>query len=1043
MEPAPLQMFTNTTDQSLVPFSPIQKAIWFGQGLAENEPIYNTGYAFSFQTAIDTAAFSRAHKRLVKATDSLQLVVVSENGQPYLKATSEPLSALQIVDASNWEQSKLQSKLEDEIRHHLDLTQCTWRSILFVRPKGHCVWFFLHHHLLTDGDSFRILLQRQSAFYDAETSRVYQTRSASSYPQFKDWLDLQSSNKTTTSSKSSGEANTLFTSGPSNSSSKGERIVSALSPRSAKALTKLRESADFASFSPDLTLSQILLTVLFALLRRLEDKETITIGVSTHSRKNKRDRETAGIFVRVVPLTICIQGSDSFKTLFDRVSTGLIEQIHGASESQAIQEQATETNVVYNFLSGDLSQFGNSPVQSEWLYPGCHEPANHLRLHIDNTSRTEQPSFLFDFKDTAFPGQTKEVSIALFARTIEEFAQDPNQLIYRFPLIHVDDPFASMSASEIPSVHKQSSLWTAFKETSAANPDRIAILSETSEISYERLERWAEALSASSQFERFEHSQVIPIHADRSGELVAASLATLRIGKTFSPIDPELPPNRINDMVADCGAPSALDADSIRFAPSGSKETLPESTSDSAYLIYTSGSTGKPNGVLVGHQSVFNLLSDIEFKSPLENGSRCMWWTAVGFDVSIYEVYSSILYGHTLCIPPNSIRSNATRLFQWMRDMAINAAYLPPFFLADFLRWLKSGKRVTLQRLLVGVEPIDETLLTQISALVPKLKIVNGYGPTETTICATTYQVPRTAPARRTPIGIPVSGNRCYVLDTSRNLKPRGTQGELYVGGSGLALGYWRRPELQSVRFLDDPFSVGSDFPKMYKTGDLVRMDESGVLHFIGRSDSQLKLRGLRIEPAEIEETIRKHDDVERAIVRVAPLNDHEEIVCYYVGHSPISDEELTAFASAELPIRFVPKLWIHLETLPTTRNGKINYGALPNPDHSSRPFVEFDLAPPQTELETQIYAAFSHILNQETFPIHKSFFDLGGTSLAAMELLNHVNARYDLELSLRTLYLNPSIQKLANEVQTQLADSIDSLSESQIDRMLETYRNQ
>lgn len=1034
-------MKSTLENHSSLPLSPIQRAIWFGQSTAKDEPIYNTAYAFTFKSPIEIEAFKSAHQRLVTTTDSFRIVFdLNEQGEPQQRVLASSTGKLEVTDCSNFDSEELERRLHEKTCQRLNLLECPWSSTLYITSDGFATWHLLQHHLLTDGHSFNLILKRIGRLYQEELTN---DKSVSHEPEFSTWLQrrMHDSVRTSTLPTKSGSYSRLFAASAPSGSSRGQRIYHKLSGLSLEGLNGLLNQKDYQAFSRDLGLSQLLLTVTFALIYRLEEKSVVTIGVSTHCRANKLDRETAGIFVEVAPLTISIEASDTFFSLFEKVQSGLFTQVHGRNGNNQSPEASSETDIVYNFLSGDLSKFGDIPTEAEWLYPDCHEPANRLRVHVDNTVPESDPKMLFDFIEEAFPGSSKATLLSLFSTTLEAFATNSNQLISKYTLVPASSPYSALARSSLaPPDEKQESLWQCFSKIAEHRPEHPAIVCDSSSLSYGELREWATVLSSSESFDQFSESEVVPIKADRSSALVAGSLAAMRIGKAFLPLDPELPTLRVQSIVEDSKAPGFLEPEQIHYSLNGETSFREEVASPEAYLIYTSGSTGTPNGVVVGHSSVQNLLHDINTQAPLEPGSRCLWWTAVGFDVSIYEVYSALLYGYTLCIPPNSLRSDATRLFEWMKEMQVNAAYLPPFFLDEFAQWLEAGNRLPLRRLLVGVEPIQEELLQRIATSLAGLVTINGYGPTEATVCATTYKVPGEKKSGRTPIGRPVFGNLCYVLDSHLNLKPRGTQGELYVGGAGLALGYWHRETLQNERFLDDPFSPEGNETRMYKTGDLVRMDDEGTLHFVGRIDTQLKLRGQRIEPSEIENVVVRNPAIERAIVRIATTNQRRELVCYYRSVNPVEASQLTESVLEVLPIYIVPKFWVHLDRIPITHNGKIDYSALPIPETTSKQGNNTVFTHPDGDVEIRIHSIFCEILKKEPLPANVGFFDLGGSSLGAMELLNRVNNAYDLSLTLRSLYSQSSVRELSTLVENTLAEAIENLSESEIDKLLEGF---
>jgi amino acid adenylation domain-containing protein len=431
-----------------------------------------------------------------------------------------------------------------------------------------------------------------------------------------------------------------------------------------------------------------------------------------------------------------------------------------------------------------------------------------------------------------------------------------------------------------------------------------------------------------------------------------------------------------------------------------------------AYVIYTSGSTGTPKGVECHHQGVINFLRDFEGREPIGPGDGCSAWTNLSFDVSVYELFSALTAGGTVHIVPEHIRSNGEAYVQWLRQREIASSYVPPFVLpalADAVAHNGSGWK--LRRLLVGVEPIAESLLVALMASIPGLNIINGYGPTEATIGTVVYEVPhRTTNELSAPIGGPVGNTQVYVLDAAGQPVPLGVPGELYLGGLQVARGYHRRPALTATRFLPDPFSSVPG-ARLYRTGDRVRWRADGVLEFLGRLDQQVKLRGFRIELGEIEAQLAHHPAVrECAVLLHAAGTPQAQLVAYLVADALPSSAELRQFLQARLPDYMLPTTWVPLAALPLSPNGKLDRKALP----------ALTLAglgsggPAQTASERALAAIWTEVLGLTAPGREDDFFALGGHSLLATQVLARVRASLQVDLPLRTLFEAPTIAQLA-----------------------------
>ncbi|MGB3651565.1 MAG: amino acid adenylation domain-containing protein, partial [Rivularia sp. (in: cyanobacteria)] len=450
-----------------------------------------------------------------------------------------------------------------------------------------------------------------------------------------------------------------------------------------------------------------------------------------------------------------------------------------------------------------------------------------------------------------------------------------------------------------------------FEQQVVKTPDAVAIIFQEEKLTYQQLNQKANQLAHYLRSIGVKSEVRVGICLERSLETIVGLLAILKAGGAYVPLDPTYPKERLAYMLSDAQIPILLTTSDLLAqlpehqgqvvcldtnwdAQQSCENLRSEATAENlAYVIYTSGSTGKPKGVCCHHIGVVNLLEDFEEKKPLCVGDNCSFWTSLSFDVSVYEIFSPLLRGGTVHIVPEIVRYEAIAFFEWLQSKQINSAYMPPFMLNDFAQWLEpQDHNCSLHRLLVGVEPILEQLLVSIAQRVPGLAIVNGYGPTEATICATLYLVsPESTRDQNTPIGKPVKNTEIYLLDSQLKPVPLNVSGEMYIGSIGLARGYLNRRELTAERFIDNPFK-NSKFKRLYKTGDNARYLPDGNIEFLGRMDHQVKIRGFRIELEEIETVLRQHPQVRESVAVVredSPGN--KRLVAYLVPDNQETSE--------------------------------------------------------------------------------------------------------------------------------------------------------
>lgn len=538
----------------------------------------------------------------------------------------------------------------------------------------------------------------------------------------------------------------------------------------------------------------------------------------------------------------------------------------------------------------------------------------------------------------------------------------------------------------------------------------------------------------------------VGIGLERGLDVVVAILGVLKAGGAYLPLDPAYPPDRIAFIAEDSRMSLLLShsrysdqfsglntkclyLDSLEAEISGEsvhRPTVEMTADDSAYVIYTSGSTGRPKGVCCHHRGAMNLLWDFQHRQAIGRGDRGSWWTSLNFDVSVYEIFAPLTAGAALVIVPEALRPDAPALMEWLCTERVTSAYLPPMMVEDLDVWVRENPgRCTLRRLLVGVEPIPEALLNAIDEKVPALRIINGYGPTETTVCATLYNVgPENTVHENVPIGKPVRNMRIHLLDSHGQPVKEGEPGEIWIGGVGVAHGYLNRPELTSERFLPDPFSADPE-ARIYRTGDMARRLPDGNLVFVGRQDFQVKFHGYRIELGEIETLLRRHSAVREAAVLLREDRPGvKQLVAYVVGRGSekLQVSNLMEFVKKFLPEYMRPSIYVQLDRIPITPNGKTDRKALPVPgSHNTLQREHVAEEAPLSKTEKAVAKIYESVLKIEGVGAHDNFFALGGHSLLATRVCSAVSGRWKIRISLSTFFDHPTVHELSKAVDAAL----------------------
>ncbi|MEW1865594.1 amino acid adenylation domain-containing protein [Streptomyces sp. NPDC088194] len=1030
-----------------------QRRLWFLHRMDGPSATYNMPLALSLTGDLDRSALHAALADVVARHESLRTVFRETGGVPYqvVLDTAQAQPALPVVEL---DESRLAGQLADAARRGFDLAeQPPIRAELFALAPDRHVLLVVVHHIAADGWSMGPL--------SADLAAAYAARCRDEQPQWSP-LPVQYADYAGWQRDLLGDAadpDSLFARQlaywkeelagipqqvqlpadrprPAVASQRGERVVVRLDPELHQALRELATARGASMF-------MVLQAGLAALLTRLGAGTDIPIGSPIAGRTDQALDDLVGFFVNTLVLRTDTGGDPGFAELLGRVRhKALAAYDHQDVPFEYLVEVANPVrSLAHHPLFQVMLALQNAPL-GEFALPGLetgHLEAPTGTARVDLTfSLAEQfrPDGAADglvgaveYATDLFDASTVELLFERWARLLRAAAADPDLPIGRIDLMSDAERHRLLhgfndTAAELPSA----SVPELFARQVRATPDAVAVVAGGTELTYAELDLRADRLAAALIRQGVRPETPVAVMMDRSAELVVAILAVIKAGGAYLPLDSRFPSSRIDLIMRESGAalvltPEVLAALAQSAAADPSDVEVPCEPQQLAYIMYTSGSTGRPKGVAVTHRDVVGLALTPEWRGG--GHERVLMHSPTAFDLSTYELWVPLLNGGRIVVaPPEQL--DLDLLQHTITTHGVTGLWLT----AGLFRLVaeeRPGLLAGVREVWTGGDVVSPAAAARVLAACPGIEVVNGYGPTEATTLAACHPVhglPENASS--VPIGAPMANMRAYVLDDRLRPVPTGMVGELYLAGTGVARGYFGRPGLTAERFTADPYGPAGS--RMYRTGDLAWWLPDGTLEFAGRVDHQVKLRGLRIEPGEIEAVLAGCPGVaQAAVVAREDRPGDKRLVAYLVPMPEGAPQtaELAGRLRRELPDYMVPAAFVTVDALPLTANGKLDRAALPAPDYGARDAGRG----PRTPQEQLLCGLFAEVLGREQVSIDDGFFDLGGHSLLAARLASRVRETLGLELGLRMLFEAPTVAGLTERLaMNDPADALDVL---------------
>jgi amino acid adenylation domain-containing protein len=1033
-------------DMIMVPAIEPQMEVWVSCviGGEDANRSYNISMSEHLYGVLNKIAMERAMQELINRHESLRSTF-SSDGTEICIYRKRPLQ-LNFEDLTVKEPEQQKSFIEQYTKQNAEtaydlLNGPLHRFALFKLSDAEYYLTFSAHHIICDGWSFGVLMQELGKLYSAfaagqnpdlpeaprfslyarEQHAFYETEEYKKIQQY--WVDKFKDGAPVL------EIPTDFPR-PAARTYKSSRNDYPLDPQMLSLIRKLGTTAGCS-------LAITLRAAFEIFLYRLTDQSDIILGLPAAAQLATGNYLLTGHCVNLLPVRSHLKENYSFIEYLkerkiaildaydnQRLTFGtLLQKLNTARDRSRVPLVPFTFNVELGLDDG----VDFRGLKHEMIFN--HRAFETFEISLNVSGSNERPEMQWSYNTQLFKSSSIRHMMETFEDLLREVVSNPDSKLMDIPTAGNHHLLVADNKTFYP---QDSTIAFLFSEQAKKTPDRRAVSFEKESLTYSQLDEKSNRLAHYLRTKGVKAETLVPICIERSIDLMIGILGILKAGGAYVPLDPEYPTERISFMLQDTTAHLLVcsrkcldklenlenqliilideDWNQINEEPF----TVPsvETTSqDLAYIMYTSGSTGRPKGTMIENRNVVSLVRGTNYVNFSEK-NVLLCTGSPSFDATSFEYWAMLLNGGELVLCSDQSLLNSELLKQEIRKRKVNIMWFTSSFLNQ---WVDLDIKVFegLRTVLTGGEKLSEKHIEKLRNQYPALEIINGYGPTENTTFSLTYSIKEKQIIQTIPIGRPLNNRSAYVLNRQLNLCGVGVIGELFVGGAGVGRGYLNRPDLTEERFLPDPFN-GEPGARMYRTGDLARSLPDGTIEYHGRLDDQVKIRGFRIEPAEIESVLQQFSGIQHAVVITSDEKESEKrLIAYVVPQGEFNKENIISFLQRKLPAYMVPRVFIPLNRIPLTSNGKVDKKALPNPDLLPE-YGKRKIKSPETETQKMVAAIWSVALRVPQISMDDNFFELGGHSLIAIRVMKTIEEKTKHRLPITALFEAPTIEKLS-----------------------------
>jgi amino acid adenylation domain-containing protein len=1054
----PISKVETPTNQHPLNFT--QQQLWFINQLQPGTATYNIPVAIHLTGKMNVPVLVCSFQEIIQRHEILRTSFEIVNGEPSQKIADFVTFTLPEVDlrhlAEEQQQAEVQNFSQQEAQSAFDLGKAPLlRAKLLHLSAEKAILIVTLHHLVGDGWSINLLVKELSviyqAFVDGKPSPL--TELPLQYADFvywqRNWLQGEVIDKHLAYWKQQLGGNLP--------------VLQLPTDRPRPPIQTFKGAQQKFTFSQDLTaslkqLSQqegatLFMTLLAAfqtLLYRYTGQEDILIGSPIAHRNHVELEQLIGCFVNTLVLRTNLEGNPTFRELLGRVRKVAIDAYthQELPFEKLVEALQPNRDLSYNPLFQVMFVLQNPASDSIWKTEEIHTGTAEFDICLSMIDSEAGLVGTLEYNTDLFNAETIARMVGHFQTLLESVICDSHQPISELAILTPTERQTLLWDWNHTQVDypQAACIQQLFEAQVEKTPDAIALIFENQKLTYQELNKRANQLAHKLLHLGVQPDTLVGICLERSLEMIVGILAIIKAGAAYVPLDPAYPSERLVFIFQDAQMSVLVTQEQLaeklpnhtaKIVYVDANNLQPEveeedknplsrvSSENLAYVIYTSGSTGKPKGVMIQHKSLVNFTQAAISQYELKASDLILQFASISFDAAIEEIFPCLSIGATLVIRSDQMLGSVPDFVEKCYQQSITVLDLPTAFWHQIISGLSTyhlalpetvrlviigGEKATPQQLATWHQNVDSQ----------KVRLINSYGPTETTVVATIYDLATVTSdniaKQQVPIGKAIANYQTYILDRHLQPVPIGVTGELYIGGLGVAKGYWQQPELTKEKFIPHILSNQPE-AKLYKTGDLARYLPDGNIEYLGRVDHQVKIRGFRVELGEIEVSLAQHPQVETTVV----ITNENRLIAYVVPaeKADISVNELRHFLKEKLPDYMIPAAFVVLAALPLTPNGKIDRRALPLAENSYHQLsVSYDA--PQSEIEKTIAKVWQQALQIEKVGIDDNFFDLGGHSLLALQVNNQLQEIFQQDLSIVEIFQYPTIKLLAQHLSQQ-----------------------